>query len=69
MRANSDRFGRSIGCRRSHILQVRKENASGDTGNFRTDTAEIFCFSSRFDAISDAAAFSADFTDSSHGKF
>ena len=63
---NADGLGRSIRGRCSNVLQVRQKRSPSDTGHFRTDTAEIFRLTSRFDAISETSSLSTNFTDTCH---
>ena len=66
LRTHPNGLGYPAGSGRAHILQIRQECSSGNTGNFRTDTAEIFRLTSCFYAVSETASFAADFTDTCH---
>ena len=63
---NADGFGGAIGSGRPNVLQVRQECPPGDTGYFRPNSAEIFRFTSGFDAISETASLSTNFTNTCH---
>ena len=66
LRANPNGLCCSVRGRCSDTLQVRQKGPACDAGNFRTDPAEIFCFSACFNAVADASPFSANLANSCH---
>lgn len=59
-RANGDGFRRTVHRRDLDRLQVGSELAPTDAGNFRTDAAQVFGLSARFDLISHLGMFAAN---------
>ena len=66
LRANADGFACAIFRCNFHPLQVRLKCAAGQTGDFRTESAEVFCLTTRGHLISECPPFSATFTNSRH---
>ena len=52
--------------RRPDVLEVRQKRAARNSGDFRTDTAEILGLTAGLNMVSDCSALAADFTYACH---
>jgi hypothetical protein len=64
--AHPQRFGTTAGCLAFDTLQIRTELSAGDSSNFGTDAAEVFCFTASFNSVTHLSFFAAYFAFTCH---